>query len=91
LRNNQLAEIPAGLANATMPRSLDLRGNRLRSLPPGLAELPHLIKLDLRCNKLIGDHVWLEQLERRGCVVYTQQAAVLYSKAREERSAKTRE
>jgi hypothetical protein len=48
---------------------LDLRGNKLRSLPTSLAALPNLEKLDLRWNKLSGDHAWLQDLERRGCLV----------------------
>jgi hypothetical protein len=71
LRNNRLGALPESIGQLDSLVSLDLRGNRLRALPPSIGALPHLEKLDLRWNKLSSLPGWIQQLERRGCTVFT--------------------
>lgn len=70
LRNNRLAALPASIGALARLRTLDLRGNQLDELPEALLDLP-LAKLDLRWNPLRAPPRWLDELSRRGCVVYT--------------------
>jgi Leucine-rich repeat (LRR) protein len=69
LRNNCLTSLPASIGSLPRMHTLDLRGNQLDELPDTLLALP-LIKLDLRWNPLRVRPRWLEQLARRGCLVY---------------------
>lgn len=69
LRGNQLATLPPSLGALTRLRTLDLRGNQLDELPDTLRDLP-LTKLDLRWNPLRTPPRWLDELSRRGCLVY---------------------
>ncbi|HEY0478391.1 MAG TPA: hypothetical protein VGD37_12790 [Kofleriaceae bacterium] len=70
LRGNRLATLPGSLGALSQLRSLDLRGNELDELPDTLLALP-LAKLDLRWNPLRARPAWLDELSRRGCLVYT--------------------
>lgn len=70
LRGNQLTALPASIASLTQLRTLDLRGNQLDEVPDALRALP-LTKLDLRWNPLRARPSWLDELSRRGCLVYT--------------------
>lgn len=70
LRGNRLAVLPASIGALSRLRTLDLRGNELDDLPDGLLDLP-LAKLDLRWNPLRAQPRWLDELSRRGCLVYT--------------------
>lgn len=70
LRGNRLTAVPPSLAALRQLRVLDLRGNELDHLPDGLLDLP-LAKLDLRWNPLRSPPSWLDELSRRGCLVYT--------------------
>jgi Leucine-rich repeat (LRR) protein len=69
LRNNRLAALPASIGSLPWLRTLDLRGNQLDELPDTLRGLP-LTKLDLRWNPLRARPRWLDELARRGCLVY---------------------
>ena len=69
LRGNQLASLPPSIGALTRLRALDLRGNQLDDLPDTLRDLP-LLKLDLRWNPLRAPPGWLDELSRRGCLVY---------------------
>jgi len=69
LRGNRLAALPASLGRLRRLATLDLRGNQLDELPDTLLDLP-LTKLDLRWNPLRGRPRWLDELTRRGCLVY---------------------
>jgi Leucine-rich repeat (LRR) protein len=69
LRNNRLAVLPASIGSLPRLCTLDLRGNQLDELPDTLLDLP-LTKLDLRWNPLRERPRWLDELVRRGCLVY---------------------
>jgi Leucine-rich repeat (LRR) protein len=69
LRGNRLAALPASIGALARLRTLDLRGNQLDELPDALRALP-LTKLDLRWNPLGARPGWLDELARRGCLVY---------------------
>jgi Leucine-rich repeat (LRR) protein len=69
LRGNQLAALPSSIGSLARLRTLDLRGNQLDELPDTLRDLP-LTKLDLRWNPLRAAPRWLDELSRRGCLVY---------------------
>jgi Leucine-rich repeat (LRR) protein len=70
LRGNRLAALPASVGRLRRLCTLDLRGNQLDELPDALLDLP-LTKLDLRWNPLRARPRWLDELTRRGCLVYT--------------------
>ena len=69
LRGNELTALPASIASLAQLRTLDLRANQLDDVPDALHALP-LAKLDLRWNPLRARPGWLDELSRRGCLVY---------------------
>jgi len=70
LRRQPAHRPAASIASLAQLRTLDLRANQLDELPEELRSLP-LTKLDLRWNPLRARPDWLDELSRRGCLVYT--------------------
>jgi Leucine-rich repeat (LRR) protein len=69
LRGNAIAALPDSIGALSALRTLDLRANQLDDLPDALRALS-LDKLDLRWNPLRRRPDWLDELSRRGCLIY---------------------